>query len=165
MRRTVLGSLVVAVALIAVAVILAVRTGPGAQPAGQLVVQGRVTGPDGQPVSGIKVWLNAWPRPSVARADTRAGQPVWLTVAGHAVTSATGWYAIRLPAPAALRPDAVNGLLSLGLMTGDRTGWDAARFTGQLVQLPGTSAAYLAGRPRTVHLSLAEHLSPNASTG
>lgn len=57
--------LTAALVVVAAGLVLALDTGRSPQPGSQLVVQGRVTGSNGKPVRGIKVWLNAWPRPTV----------------------------------------------------------------------------------------------------
>jgi hypothetical protein len=76
-RRTALGiaTATVSAGLLVAALALAGRTALPPPPARQLVVLGRVTGTDGQPVSGIKVWLNAWPRPGVKRSPQMARFP------------------------------------------------------------------------------------------
>jgi hypothetical protein len=123
MRRIVLGSVIAAMVLIAAGLALGARTVLSSQPAGQLVVQGRVIGTDGKPVSGIKVWLNVWPAATVALGGGR------VTVVGSAVTSATGRYALRVSSLSALAPDVTNGILKFNLMTGNSTGWDMASFS------------------------------------
>jgi hypothetical protein len=123
LRRIAAGSAIAAIVLIAagLAVAVPVLSSPSAGP---LVVQGRVTGTGGKPVSGIKVWLNAWPTGSVASGGT--GQ---VTVVGSATTSATGGYALRVPSLSALAPDAINGIVKFNLMTGNSTGSDMASFS------------------------------------
>jgi hypothetical protein len=63
MPRLALGALFGAVVLAAAVLVATVLIRPSPRPAAQVVVTGRVTGAGGQPVRGIKVWLNAWPRP------------------------------------------------------------------------------------------------------
>lgn len=48
-----------------------------------------------------------------------------MTVVSPATTSAAGRYAVWVSSPAALAPQASNGIVRLGLMTGNGTGWDA----------------------------------------
>ena len=136
MRRVVLGSVIAAIVLLAagLAVAVSVLSPP---PAGPLVVQGRVTGTGGTPVSGIKVWLNAWPRATVASGTG----PV--TVVGSATTSATGRYALRVPSLSALAPDTVNGSVKFSVMTGNRTGWDMVSFSRSLSGGTTTVALHL----------------------
>jgi protocatechuate 3,4-dioxygenase beta subunit len=55
MRRWVAGS-AIAAALVAAGFVVARETGARAA-LGQLTVRGRVTGVDGRPVRGVKVWL------------------------------------------------------------------------------------------------------------
>ncbi len=125
MRRIILGSLIAAVVLIAgLAVAVPLLSSP---PAGQLLVQGRVTGTDGKPVSGIKVWLNAWPKATVASGGT--GQ---VAVVRSAITSATGSYALRVPSLSALASDAINGIVKFSVMTGNSTGSDMLSFSRSL---------------------------------
>src|SRR5258708_35657758 len=62
MHRSILGAVIAAIVLIAAGLALALRASDSPQPASQVVVEGRVTGTDPEPVSGIKAWLNAWPR-------------------------------------------------------------------------------------------------------
>ena len=124
MRRIVLGS-VLAAALLSAGLAAALRLSP--PPAGPLVVQGRVTGAGGMPVSGIKVWLNAWPQATVASGGTG---PV--TVMGSATTSATGSYTLRVPSMSVVASDAVNGVVRFSLMTGNSTGWDMPAFSRSL---------------------------------
>ncbi len=123
MRRTILlGSVLAAVALAAgLAVAVPLLSAP---PARQLVVHGRVTGTDGQPVPGIRVWLNAWPAATVAAGGTGR-----VTVVGSAVTSADGRYALRVRSLSALTPDAINGIVRFSVMTANRTGWDMSSFS------------------------------------
>ena len=59
MHRSILGAVIAAIVLIAAGLALALQASDSPQPASQVVVEGRVTGTDGKPVSGIKVWLNA----------------------------------------------------------------------------------------------------------
>jgi hypothetical protein len=126
MRRTVLGSVIAAMVLIAAGLAVAVPL-LSSPPAGQLVVQGRVTGTGGKPVNGIKVWLNAWPQATVASGGM--GQ---VTVVGSATTSATGRYALRVPSLSPLAPDAINGVVKFSVMTGNSTGWDMSSFSRSL---------------------------------
>jgi hypothetical protein len=123
MRRTVLGSAIAGIVLIAAGLAVAVPV-LSWSPAGLLVVQGRVTGTGGKPVSGIKVRLNAWPTRTVASGG--AGQ---VTVVGSATTSATGEYALKVPSLSALALDAVNGIVKFNVMTGNSIGWDMASFS------------------------------------
>jgi hypothetical protein len=155
--RVALGSVVVvAVALILAVLGVALLTGPAPQPAGQLVA-GRVTGPGGRPVSGIKVWLNAWPNAAVVKALSRDGRPVPVTVTGSATTSATGKYAIRVLAPAALAPNATNGIIKFQVMSGDSAGWDTSSFSGRLVQTIAGTALALPSGSGTTDLHLMPH--------
>lgn len=98
----------------------------------QVVAEGRVTTAAGQPVSGIKVWLNAWP--NALQADKQQGT---VTVAGSAVTSATGQYTIRLSSLAALAPDVSKGVVTFSLMAGNSSGWDMPSFTRDVVSSAG----------------------------
>jgi hypothetical protein len=124
--------------------------------ANQVVVQGRVTGADGRPVSGIKVWLNALT--GTGTAGTRYAGPV--TIAGSAVTSATGTYAIRVQAPASLAPDAANGVVTFSLMAGNSTGWDAPVFTRDLVTTAGGFGETALTVPPGGSLTTNLHLTP-----
>ncbi len=125
-RRPAFGIVIVTIVLIAAGFAVAVPL-LSSPPAGPLVVQGRVTGVGGKPVSGIKVWLNALPPATLARG----GQgPV--TVVGSATTSATGRYALRVPSLSALAPDAINGIVKFSVMTGNSTGWDMSSFSRSL---------------------------------
>ncbi len=137
MRRVVLGSVIAAIVVIAagLAVAVSVLSPP---PAGQLMVHGRVTGTGGTPVSGIKVWLNAWPRATVA-----SGGHGPVTVVGSATTSATGRYALRVPSLSALAPDAINGSVKFSVMTGNKTGWDMVSFSRSLSGGTATVALHL----------------------
>lgn len=137
MRRVVLGSVIAAIVLIAAGLAVAVPL-LSSPPAGQLVVRGRVTGTDGKPVSGIKVWLNAWPRATVA-----SGGHGQVTVVGSATTSATGSYALAVPSLSALAPDAINGSVTFSVMTGNRTGWDMVSFSRRLSGGTTTVALHL----------------------
>ena len=157
MPRVAIGSVVVAVALIPLAVLgVALLTGPAPQSAGQLVA-GRVTGTDGRPVSGIKVWLNAWPNAAVVKALGRDGRPVPITVTGSATTSAKGKYAIRVLAPAALAPNATNGIIKFQVMSGDSAGWDTFSFSGRLVQTIAGATLALPSGSGTTDLHLMPH--------
>jgi hypothetical protein len=126
MRRIVLGSVIAAIVLIAVGLAVAVPL-LSSPSAGSQVVRGRFTGADGKPVSGIKVWLNAWP--SATGASGGVG-PV--TVVGSATTSATGRYALRVLSLSALAPDAINGMVKFSVMTGNSAGWDMSSFSCSL---------------------------------
>jgi hypothetical protein len=149
MRRIIVGIVIASAVLTATGLALAWGLSP--QPVRQLVVQGRVTGTSGEPVSGIKVWLNAWPKGAWPKT-------VPVTVVSSAVTSATGRYAIWVSSPAALAPDAMNGVVRLGLMTGNSTGWDAFDFPGHLVQTAaGTELVIRPGGSSTVNLQLMRH--------
>jgi hypothetical protein len=155
-RSIALGVVILTVALIAAAgLALALRTGLPSRPASQLVVQGRVTGTDGKPVSGIKVWLNAWPKTA---PEVSSQRPVPVTVVGSVTTSATGTYAMTVLSPAALAPEAANGIIKFMVMTGDSAGWDAASFSRRLVLTAAgtTKLALPPGSIRTVDL----HLTP-----
>ena len=129
MRRSVPGSVIAALVLTA-GLAAALRLSP--PPAGQLVVQGRVTGAGGEPVRGIKVWLNAWPHATVA-----AGGMGPVTVIGSAITSATGRYTLRVPSMPVVEPDAINGVVRFSLMAGNSTGSDMPTFSRGL---PGGTA-------------------------
>jgi hypothetical protein len=151
MRRIIVGIVIASAVLTATGLALAWVSGPSPQPVRQLVVQGRVTGSSGEPVGGIKVWLNAWPKGAWPKT-------VPVTVVSSAITSATGGYAIWVSSPAALAPDAVNGVVRLGLMTGNSTGWDAYDFAGHLVQTAaGTELVIRPGGSGTVNLQLMQH--------
>jgi hypothetical protein len=151
MRRIILGIVIASAVLSAAGVALALGSGPSPQPVRQLVVQGRVTGSGGMPVSGIKVWLNAWPKGAWPKE-------VPVTVVSSAITSATGRYAIWVSSPAVLAPQAMNGIVRLGLMTGNSTGWDAFDFPGRLVQTAaGTELVIGPGGSSTVDLQLTQH--------
>jgi hypothetical protein len=154
--RIALGSVAAAIALILGVLGVVLLSGPAPQPAGQLVA-GQVTGAGGQPVSGIKVWLNAWPDAAVVKALTRGGAPVPVTVAGSATTSATGTYAIRILAPAMLAPDAANGIIKFSLMAGDSAGWDTVSFSGRLVQTIAGNTVELPPVSGTANLHLMPH--------
>jgi hypothetical protein len=153
--RIALGSLAAAVVLILGVLAVALLAG-SPPPAGQWVA-GQVTGPDGQPVSGIKVWLNAWPDAAVVRALTKQGAPVPVTVAGSATTSATGKYAIRIPAPNMLARNATNGLIRFSVMTGDRAGWGTVSFSGRLVPTMAGTTVALPFASGTADLHLMRH--------
>jgi hypothetical protein len=131
MHRSILG-VVIAAVLVVSGLAVAVWVGGSQQPASQVVVEGRVTGPDGEPVSGIKVWLNALPRSAGAQALHASNPPVPVTVVDSVTTSATGWYAIRVSSPAAL-PEVSKGVIKFSVMTGNNTGWDTASFYRRLV--------------------------------
>ena len=150
-NRTVLGVVIVAVALVAAGVALALRPGPSPRP---LVVQGRVTGTDGQPVRGIKVWLNALPTASVVRQLTDSHQPLWVTVVGSAITSATGRYVLRVVPSAALAADATNGIVKFMVMTGNGAGWDTLSFSRGLGPTAGTTSAVPWGGTKAANLRL-----------
>lgn len=133
MHRSILGVVIAAaVVVVASGLAVAVWVGGSRQSASQVVVAGRVTGTDGEPVSGIKVWLNAWPRPAGAQAHRASNVAVPVTVVDSATTSATGWYAIRVSSPATL-PEIANGIIKFSVMTGNSTGWDTASFYRRLV--------------------------------
>ena len=160
-RRTALGIVIVTMALIATGLAVALRTGPSPQPASPLVVQGRVTGTDGKPVSGMKVWLNAWPNTAVVQALTDRHQPVGVTVVGSVTTSAAGSYAMRVLPSAALAADAANGVIKFALMTGGSAGWDAFSFSRRLGQAAaGTLLAVPSGGTVTADLLLMPHEMP-----
>ena len=149
MYRTIAGVLTAAIVVIAAGLVLTLDTGRSPQPGSQLVVQGRVTGINGKPVSGIKVWLNAWPRHTVPQPPRQfsleaSHQPVKVTVAGWVTTSAAGWYAIRASSPAAL-PQVATGVIKFSVMTGNSTGWATASFRRRLV--PTAAGAALAVPP------------------
>jgi hypothetical protein len=148
-----LGIVVVAVVLIAAAVALALRAGLASAPAGEFVVRGRVTGTEGQPVSGIKVWLNAWPTAAVLRELTGQHQPVPVTVLGSAITSPTGSYVLRITPSAALAADATNGVVTFAVMTGDSAGGDALKFSRRLGPA-GTMSPAVSGGIETADLRL-----------
>lgn len=151
MRRVILGVVIAGAVLTSGGLALAWWSGPSPQPVRQLVVQGRVTGTSGEPVSGIKVWLNAWPKGAWPKEG-----PV--TVVSSAITSATGRYAIWVSSPAALATQALNGIVRLGLMTGNSTGWDAFDFPGRLVQTAaGTELVIRPGGSGAVNLQLIQH--------
>jgi hypothetical protein len=83
-----------------------------------MVVEGRVTGTDGEPVNGIKVWLSAWSRSAWTRALRASNSPVPVTVVESFTTSATGWYAIQVSSSAAgtrlaIPPDGIRADLRL----------------------------------------------------
>lgn len=161
MPRLVLGAVFAAVLLVAAVLVATVLTRPSPQPAAQVVVTGTVTGAGGQPVRGIKVWLNAWPTPTAARSLEQGGQPVAVTVLGWAVTSATGAYAIRLRSLAPLAPDAANGVVRFQLMTGDRAGWDTSGFAAYLAPArAGLTLQLPSGHPVVADLSVVRHTSP-----
>lgn len=157
-RRTAVAIAIAAMVLIAAGLAVALRTGPSPQPASPLVVQGRVTGTDGKPVSGIKVWLNAWPNAAVVQALTDRHQPVAVTVVGSVTSSAAGSYAMRVLPSAALAADATNGVIKFILMTGDSAGWDEFGFSRRLAQTAGgTIATLLSGGTVTADLHLMPH--------
>lgn len=132
MHRSIPGAVIAAIVLIAAGLAAAVWASGSQQPASQLVVQGHVTGIDGKPVGGIKVWLNAWPRSAEAHALQASSGPVPVTVVSSVITSATGRYAIRVSSPAAL-PEVARGVIKFAVMTGNSTGWDTASFYRRLV--------------------------------
>jgi hypothetical protein len=76
MPRLVLGAVFAAVLLGAAVLVATLLTRPPPRPTAQVVVTGIVTGAGGQPVRGIKVWLNAWPTPAAVRSLEQDGQPV-----------------------------------------------------------------------------------------
>jgi len=125
--------------------------------ASQLVAEGRVTGTGGRPVSGIKVWLNAWPGPAAPRSGQ---QPGTVTVEGFAVTSATGQYKIRVSSPAALASDAADGVVTFSLMAGDNSAWDAPAFTRDLISTAGGFGPAGLAVPRGGSLTVNLHLTP-----
>jgi hypothetical protein len=153
-NRAALVVVIAAMALIAGGVALAVQAGPSPQTASPLVVQGRVTGTDGQPVPGIKVWLNAWPAPAVVRELAGHRQPVWVTVVGSATTSAAGIYALPVVPSAALTADATNGVIRFIVMTGDGAGSDTFSFSSRLVPPTRTTSPVLSGGTRSADLRL-----------
>jgi hypothetical protein len=136
MHRSIPGAVTAAVVVIAAVLATALWATGSRQPASQVVVKGRVTGTDGEPVSGIKVWLNALPRSAGAQALRASNSPVPVTVVDAVTTSATGWYAIRVSSPAAL-PEIANGVIKFSLMTGNGAGWDTASFCRRLVWSAG----------------------------
>jgi hypothetical protein len=151
MRRVILGIVIASVVLAAAGLALARGPGPSPHPVRQLVVQGRVTGTSGKPASGIKVWLNAWPKGTWPKSG-----PVM--VVSSAITSANGRYAIWVWSAGVLAPQAVNGIVRLGLMTGNSTGWDAFNFPGRLVQTAaGPDLVIGPGGSGTVNLQLMQH--------
>jgi hypothetical protein len=111
-----------------------------------------VTGTDGQPVRGIKVWLNAWP--TAVQKQTDSHEPVWVTVVGSAITSATGRYILRISPSAALAADATNGVVKFMVMTGNGAGWDTLSFSRGLGQAAGTTSAVPWGATKTADLRL-----------
>ena len=131
MRRWVAGSAIAAV-LVAAGFVVAHETGSSAA-FGQLTVRGRVTGVDGRPVRGVKVWLNAWPATTSYQQPGPSAPQTPVTPVAWAVTSATGGYALRVPAGPALASHASDGVVKLGLMTGNATGSDAPTFSVRLV--------------------------------
>lgn len=147
MRRWVAGS-ATAVVLAAAGFAVAHETGSASPAVGQLVVRGHVTGSDGRPVSGLKVWLNAWPATATYKQLEPAGPQTPVTPVAWAITSATGSYALRVPAGLTLASQASGGVVKLGLMTGNATGWDAPTFLLRLVP---------AQAGRTIGLRLAPH--------
>ena len=161
MPRLALGAVFATVVLVAAVLVATVLTRPSPQPTAQVVVTGRVTAAGGQPVPGIKVWLNAWPTPTAVRSLERIGQPVSVTVLGSAVTSATGAYVIRLRSLAPLAPDTANGVVRFQLMTGDRAGWDTSGFAAYLAPAVAGLTPYLpSGHPVVANLNLARHTVP-----
>lgn len=145
MHRSILGAVIAAVVAIASGLAAAFWVSGSQQQASQVVVEGRVTGTDGEPVSGIKVWLNASPRPAEAQALRVSNSPVPVTVVDSVTTSATGWYAIRVSSPGEL-PEIANGVIKFSVMTGNSTGWDTASFCRRLVW-SALGPARLAVRP------------------
>jgi hypothetical protein len=143
MHRSILGAVIAAIVLIA-GLALALRASDSPQPASRVAVEGRVTGTDGKPVSGITVWLNAWPRSAEAQALQASSRPVPVTVVNSVITSATGSYAIRVSSPATL-PEVARGVIKFSVMTGNSTGWDTASFYRRLV--PTAAGARLAVPP------------------
>ena len=126
MRRFGLDNVTAAIILIVAGLVVAVSVW-WLPPPGQFVVQGRVTGSEGKPVSGIEVWLNAWPRATVASGGR--GQ---VTVVGSATTSATGSYAFRIRSLSALAPDVINGRVRFSVETGNGTGLGLVSFSRSL---------------------------------
>jgi hypothetical protein len=148
-RRTALGVVLVTIVLIAAGLAVALRAGPSPQPASPLVVQGHVTGTDGTPVTGIKVWLNA------LHDSHQTGA---VTVVGSVTTSAIGSYALRVVPSAALAADATNGVIKFTLMTGDSAGWDTFNFSRRLTQTSaGTTVGVSTGGTVTADLRLIPH--------
>lgn len=147
MRRWVAGS-ATAVVLAAAGFVVAHETGSSSPAAGQLVVRGHVTGTDGRPLSGLKVWLNAWPATARYKQLEPARSQTPVTPVAWAITSATGSYTLRVVAGPTLASQASDGVVKLGLMAGNATGWDAPRFSLRLVPAQvGT----------TINLRLAPH--------
>jgi hypothetical protein len=144
MQRRILGAVIAAIVVIAAGLAAALWASHSPQPASQVVVEGHVTGTDGKPVSGIKVWLNAWPRSAEAQALQASSRPVPVTVVSSVITSATGRYAIRVSSPATL-PEVAKGVIKFSVMTGNSTGWDTASFYRRLV--PTAAGARLALPP------------------
>jgi hypothetical protein len=154
MHRSIPGAVIAAIVVIAAGLAAALWASNSQQPASQLLVQGRVTGIDGKPVSGIKVWLNAWPRSAEAQALSASGRPVPVTVVTSVITSATGRYAIRVSSPAAL-PEVAEGVIKFSVMTGNSTGWDTASFYRRLVSTAaGARLAVPPGGTTTADLHL-----------
>jgi hypothetical protein len=161
MPRLVLGAVLAAVVVVAAVLVTTVLTRPSPPPIAQVVVTGRVTGAGGQPVRGIKVWLNAWPTPTAVRSLERSGLPIGVTVLGSAVSSADGAYVIRLRSLAPLAPDAANGVVRFLLMTGDRAGWDSSAFAAYLAPaMAGMTVQLPSGHPVVADLNLARHTAP-----
>jgi hypothetical protein len=131
MRRWVAGSAIAAV-LVAAGFVVAHETGARAA-FGQLIVRGRVTGVDGKPVRGVKVWLNAWPATTRHQQLEPSGPRTPVTPVAWAITSAAGGYAVRVPAGPTLASHASDGVVKLGLMTGNATGSDAPTFSVRLM--------------------------------
>jgi hypothetical protein len=152
MRRVVLGGLIAAVILVAAGFLLVRQTGVLA---GQFVVRGRVTSADGRPAAGVKVWLNALPGAATVREFQ--GQPVSVTVVSSAITSAAGFYAIRVSSSqAGLARGTAGGAVRFSLMTGDSAGVGTARFSARVVSgLTGASLALPSGDLEVADLHLA----------
>jgi hypothetical protein len=126
-HRRIFAAVIAAFVLIAAGLALALRASDSPQPASRVVAEGRVTGTDGKPVRGIKVWLNAWPRSAEAQALQAGSRPVPVTVVSSVITSAAGRYAIRVSSSATL-PEVARGVIKFSVMTGNSAGWDTASF-------------------------------------
>jgi hypothetical protein len=74
---------------------------------GQLVLQGQVAGPSGQPVSGAQVQLYAWPSQSFLDTHvTQPGQQVPMSLVGKAVSTGLGQYHVSISSPGTLQSSA-----------------------------------------------------------
>lgn len=96
--------------------------------------RGIVTDSKGNPLSGVRVILYAWPDSKVL-SKLRPGDRVPVKRAGSAVTTASGRYAIRVTAPNALRAVAApNGAVNLEVIAATSAGAGSFSFPRRIIR-------------------------------